>query len=227
MFNGFPHEMISFFKDLRENNNITWFKENKDVYEKFVKEPSQDFVLEMGEILRQISPDIIADPKVNRSLFRLNRDVRFSRDKRPYKTNLGIWFWEGKGKRMECSGFYFHLSPPTFMLGVGLYMFPKHLLKKYREAAVHPEMGKKLTEAVEEVSSKGYDIGVEYYKKVPRGFKQDHENAGFLLFNGLTAHIETDIPGEFFTRDILDYSFQKFKEMDPIQKWVKQMIDNY
>lgn len=224
MFNGFPREMITFFKDLRENNNNTWFQENKDVYEKFVKEPSQDFVLEMGEMLRHLSPNIIADPKVNRSLFRLNRDTRFSKDKRPYKTNLGIWFWEGQGKRMECSGFYFHLSPPTFMLGVGLYIFPNQILKKYREAVVHPVLGRQLAEAVEEVEAKGYDIGVKHYKKVPRGFDAGHENAEFLLFNGLTAHIETDIPNEFFTREILDYSFQKFKEMDPIQKWVKGMI---
>lgn len=224
MFNGFPPEMITFFKELRENNNSTWFQENKDIYEKFVKEPSQDFVLEMGEMLRRLSPDIIADPKVNRSLFRLNRDVRFSKDKRPYKTNLGIWFWEGQGKRMECSGFYFHLSPPTIMLGVGLYIFPNHILKKYRAAVVHPVMGRDLAEAVAEVEAKGYEVGVRHYKKVPGGYDAGHDNAEFLLFNGLTAHIETDIPLEFHSRDILDYSFQKFKEMDPIQKWVKQMI---
>ena len=227
MFNGFPREMVTFFRELRENNNTAWFQENKDIYEEFVKGPSRNFVLEMGEMLRRLSPDIIADPKVNRSLFRINRDVRFSKDKRPYKSNLGIWFWEGQGKRMECSGFYFHLSPPTFMLGAGLYMFPKHILKKYRDAVVHPVMGKELSQAVAEVEDKGYDVGVRHYKKIPRGFDADHENADLLLFNGLTVHIETDIPDEFFSRDILDYSFQKFKEMNPIEKWVKQMIDNY
>ena len=223
MFNGFSKETIRFFQELRTNNNKQWFQEHKGDYEEFVKEPSRIFVLEMGELLRQISPNIIADPKVNRSLFRLNRDTRFSKDKTPYKTNMGIWFWEGSGKRMESSGYYFHLSPPTLMLGVGMYCFPKDMMKVYREAVVHPVKGKKLKEAVDKVAAKGYEIGVKHYKRVPRGFDAQHENAELLLFNGLTAHIEMDIPDEFCSEKILEFAFKRYKEMSPIQKWVYDM----
>ena len=63
------------------------------------------------------------------------------RDKRPFKTNLGIWFWEGSGKRMESSGYYVMLEPGSIMLGVGMYMFPKEFLKEYRDSVVHPRYG--------------------------------------------------------------------------------------
>jgi uncharacterized protein (TIGR02453 family) len=109
-FRGYPRELITFFDQLKRNNTKEWFTEHKKDYEAYVKQPSEGFVLAMGAKLKAISPGIHAIPKVNQSLFRLNRDTRFSKDKTPYKTNLGIWFWEGGRKRMECSGFYFHES---------------------------------------------------------------------------------------------------------------------
>lgn len=84
--------------------------------------------LAMGDKLKAISPGIHAIPKVNQSLFRLNRDTRFSKDKTPYKTNLGIWFWEGERKRMECSGFYFYLGEGNLMLGTGIHVFSKGIV---------------------------------------------------------------------------------------------------
>ena len=81
--------------------------------------PARLFVGEMGARLKKLSPGVQADPRVDKSIFRIFRDTRFSRDKTPYKTHLGIWFWEGDGPRMECSGFYFHLDPPKLMNGSG------------------------------------------------------------------------------------------------------------
>ena len=93
-FNGFPKKFTKFFADLAMNNNKLWFNEHKPDYEQFVLGPSKLFVIAMGERLSELSPDINAIPMVNKSLFRLNRDTRFSKDKSPYKTNVGIFFWE-------------------------------------------------------------------------------------------------------------------------------------
>ena len=117
-FTGFSKDTIKFFDGLRKNNNKDWFEQHRDMYENSVLEPSKAFVVAMGARLRAIAPRIIAVPKVNKSLFRINRDTRFSLNKSPYKTNLGIYFWEGVRPRMECSGFYFHLEPPKMILGV-------------------------------------------------------------------------------------------------------------
>ena len=104
-FKGFPEECVEFYRDLSKNNNKVWFKEHKNDFEEYVIKPARDFVFEMGERLQIIAPGINADSRFNRSLFRINRDIRFSRDKTPYKTHLAVWFWGGSGKRMESSGF--------------------------------------------------------------------------------------------------------------------------
>ena len=110
-FPGFSKESVQFYKSLSKNNDKRWFEEHKADYEQFVLAPAREFVVVLGEKLRKIAPQIHAEPKINQSIFRIYRDTRFSRDKSPYKTNLGIWLWEGVGKRMECSGFYFPFCP--------------------------------------------------------------------------------------------------------------------
>jgi len=109
-FNGFPRQYFTFFNQLKKNNTREWFEEHRGDYDEFVLDPAREFVIAMGEKLRKIAPAVNAIPKINQSLFKINRDVRFSKDKSPYKTNMGIWFWEGRGKRMESSGFYFHFA---------------------------------------------------------------------------------------------------------------------
>ena len=103
-FGGFFPETLEFFRRLTADNTKEWFDEHKKEYEKYVLDPSRIFVLALGQRLREIAPDIHADPRVNKSLFRIYRDTRFSHDKTPYKNHLGLWFWEGDGPRMECPG---------------------------------------------------------------------------------------------------------------------------
>jgi uncharacterized protein (TIGR02453 family) len=116
MKNNFPHCAADFLSKLSKNNNREWFESHRDEYGAMFLEPAQEFVVEMGEKLQTIRPNIIALPKIDKSIFRLHRDVRFSKDKLPYKTNLGIIFWEGDDKKLESSGFYFHIEPKYFRL---------------------------------------------------------------------------------------------------------------
>ena len=107
-FNGFPRQYFTFFNQLQKNNSKEWFEKHREDYNEFVMHPAREFVAAMGNKLRKIAPEVKAIPKINQSLFKINRDVRFSKDKSPYKTYMGIWLWEGDRKRMECSGFYLH-----------------------------------------------------------------------------------------------------------------------
>ena len=93
-FSGFSQEVISFYNELALNNDRDWFNAHKSVYTEKVLEPAQGFVLAMGERLRMLSPNIIADPRTNGSgsIFRIYKDTRFSKDKTPYKTFLGDLF---------------------------------------------------------------------------------------------------------------------------------------
>ncbi len=216
--------MVDFFDQLKKNNTKEWFEEHKKDYETYVKQPSEEFVLEMGEKLKVIAPGINAIPKVNKSLFRINRDTRFSKDKRPYKTNLGIWFWEGKRKRMECSGFYFHMGDGNLMLGTGLHIFAKELIGPYRDAVVHKKHGPKLKKVINKVSKSGYVIRGKHYKRIPRGYDDAHENAEFLLYNGLAAMVEVEIPEALFSHSIVDDALSHYKKMSPLHEWLKTAL---
>jgi len=98
------------------------------------------------------------------------------------------------------------------------------LLKVYRGAVVDPVAGPALVDAVQEVSVKGgYKLSGEHYKRVPRGYDPDHPNAELLRYNGLTAGSEELIPEEFYSAAFLEYSYQKYAEMYPIQHWLFEL----
>jgi len=220
-FKGFSKNTVEFFNELKGNNNKKWFESHRKDYEAFVMQPAKAFVVAMGERLKAVSSNILAVPKVNKALFRINRDIRFSLDDRPYKTNLGIFFWEGSRPRMECSGFYFHLEPPKLLLGAGIYMIQKRLMDRYRRMVVDPEYGEELYDIIKKISRlKDCDLGGKYYKRIPYGNDASHPNAKLLLHNGLYAGCETDIPDELYSKRLIDYCWKKFRALAPLHKWL-------
>lgn len=223
-FDGFPKQLPEFFRDLKANNTKEWFEKNKKRYEAVVKVPSQEFVSALGAQLKKLCPKINAIPKVNKSLFRLNRDTRFSKDKTPYKTNLGILFWDGPGKRMESSGFYFHLEENMLMLGNGMYIFTKPAMEKFRRAVANKKTAGRLEKTIGKVETAGYSIGTKHYKRIPRGFDVTTPfQEEYLLYNGLTARIEQTIPEELFTSAAVDFVMTHFNGMYPLHQW---LVDN-
>lgn len=226
VFNGFSKQTLGFFSDLTRNNNKLWFDEHKEMYEQQVLSPARDFILALGEKLKKISPGVQADPRVNKSLFRLNRDIRFSHDKTPYKTHLGIWFWEGPRPRMECSGYYFHLEPGKFMLGVGLYEFTKEMIPIYRQSVIHPTHGLALANVIKGIKKhKAYSIGGLHYKKTPPGYDPTHKNAEFLLYNGLYGGVEMAISKELYSQGLVDLCFEHYKKMLPLHRWLLALTE--
>ncbi|MBI9071687.1 MAG: DUF2461 domain-containing protein [Melioribacteraceae bacterium] len=221
---NFIDEAVKFFEKLKLNNNREWFHENKDTYQNNVIEPVKIFIELMGMRLREISPDIIYEARVNKSIFRINRDVRFSKDKSPYKTNLGLLFWEGTKPKMECSGYYFHIDPESFFLGTGFYQFTKETLKRYRETVNNPVKNKELTKIMSKLEKKGYQFGGKHYKKLPRGFDGEVANPDLLLYNGFYGFFESKDLNEL-KKDPLEYAYSKFKEMHQLHKWLVDNLD--
>jgi uncharacterized protein (TIGR02453 family) len=118
----FTRATFSFLRELAADNDRTWFHEHKDRYVETVQEPALEFIADFAPRLREISPHFLADARVvGGSLFRIQRDTRFSKDKTPYKTNTGVQFRHEAGKDAHAPGFYLHIEPTGSYAGVGLW----------------------------------------------------------------------------------------------------------
>ena len=224
IFNGYFPETLTFLTELAANNNKPWFDTHRTDYETYVLEPSRAFVIALGDRLRDLAPEVMADPRVNKSIFRIYRDTRFSKDKTPYKTHLALWFPinQGGGK-FDFPGYYFHLEPDNLMLGAGIHGFSKPLLKAYRDAIVDPVLGPSLAQAISDMANKGYSAGEKTYKRTPRGYDPDHEFAELLLYSGLTTGINLSIPAELYSVKLVDYCYEHFENMAPIVDWLEKI----
>jgi uncharacterized protein (TIGR02453 family) len=225
-FTGFTKETVRFYAALRKNNNRAWFEANRPTYDAHVMAPAKLFVMAMGERLKKIVPRVVAIPAVNKSIFRINRDTRFSLDPAPYKTNLGIYFWDGSRSRMESSGFYFGLEPPEFYLGGGMYMIPESLYGRFRKDVVDKRRGMEISRIVAAIRAReGFSVEGDQYKRVPAGFDPGHPNADLLKHKGLYASFATKVPDEFYSERIVDYCFERFEPIVPLHRWLMKLFD--
>ncbi len=190
-FGGFPKEGLHFLNDLKYNNHPQWFHAHKADYTDYLLKPAQQFVEAFGQLLRKnISRKIVADARpTGGSIFRIYRDIRFSKDKTPYKTHVGILFWEDRqGKKLNSPGIYFHLEDQGAQLHVGQFEFPKTRLDHYRKMVAHPKWGPALEKIISELTNNNkYIINGEHFKNVPRDYPPDHPRAALLKYNGLYA----------------------------------------
>jgi uncharacterized protein (TIGR02453 family) len=221
----FPKNSAVFLKKLSANNNREWFEENRELYNSEFLEPAVNFVVAMGEKLQTLSPDIHAVPKIDKSIFRIHRDVRFSKNKEPYKTNMGLYFWEGPWKKMECSGYYFHLEPKKFGVGGGMYMFSNEHLKKFRDTVSDLSKGKELDSIVKKVTKNGsYTVNGKHFKKTPRGYDPNSKYADYLLYNGIYTWYDGKDFGELDGQNSINNVYKIFKDMSPLHNWLVKNI---
>ena len=172
-----PHFRPAFFKflrDLQANNDRAWFQANKSRYEAEVKQPAQAFISDFGPRLRKISRHFVADPRpVGGSLFRIYRDVRFSKDKSPYKTNCAMQFRHRQAKDIHAPGYYLSLSPGEVYVGAGIYHPDGKALQRIRAAiAGDPARWRRILRAP--AFAERFELGGESLKRAPKGFDPDH-----------------------------------------------------
>ncbi len=226
-FTGFPKEGLGFLAELKENNYREWFNERKNDYQELLVKPAQSFVVALGNRLTSISEDMVYDTRTNGSgsILRIYRDIRFSKDKSPYNTRLRVRFWEGPGKKKERPGFFVGMDETGGGIHGGLWTFPKPLLEKYRESVLDDDSGTKLVKAIDEIKSiKGYKIGGEHYKRVPRGYDAEHPRAELLRFNGLYVS-SPKIPVSVLKKpELVDVCFEHIQRMVPIHEWLVQLM---
>ena len=171
---SFDPELFDFLRDLRQNNRRDWFQEHKERYEEHVKHPALQFISDFGPRLRKISGNYTADPRpVGGSLFRIYRDVRFSKDKSPYKTAVGIQFRHKQGKDAHSPGFYLHLEPDGCFVGLGIWHPDGKTLARIRAyLADDPTRWKRIVGGKR--FREEFELGGESLKRAPKGYDPDH-----------------------------------------------------
>ncbi|HEX4297127.1 MAG TPA: DUF2461 domain-containing protein [Devosia sp.] len=222
-FSGFPKATTTFLKGIAAHNDKAWFEAHRDLYDAGYVAPARAFVEALGPKLRAISPEVQFEPKVNGSLGRINRDIRFSKDKRPYKDHLDLWFWHGDRKGWACPGFWFRLTANEVYLGVGMHHFEKEQLEAFRNSVVHPRSGRALQAVAKAIETAGHEVGGKSRKLPPRGFETEPERAEFLLYEAL--YTGTTLPvssaGE---PDFAEACAKHYASVWPLGQWLLEEV---
>mgnify|MGYP002622986137 CR=1 FL=1 len=219
-FPCFQPSLMFFLDELSRNNTRPWFQENKHRFEQDVQQPCLEFIRAFAPRLRKISPHFVAsDRKVGGSLMRIYKDIRFSKDKRPYKTNVGMHFRHELGKDVHAPGFYIHLAPDECFLGVGLWCPGSEPLGRIREAIVnHTAQWKRARDNAKFRAE--YDLSrTESLKTAPRGYDKNHpliDDLRLTSFTGMHAIEDDDVFGPSF----IDRVQKSFAASKPFMKFL-------
>lgn len=216
-FIGMPADGLAFLRALKKNNNREWFEKNKVRFEYSLKEPFQSLLSEIGEQLRSFDPDIAVNPK--KDLYRIYRDVRFSKDKSPYKSWIAAAFTFKGGNRKTDSCYYIHVGADDLIVGGGVWDQIPERLKNLRNA-----IDRDPQELRSIINAKGFKklvgaIEGEALKTIPKGHNKDHPAADLLKMKqflcGVTLKPEASLEKRFVKTAV-----DAFKTMTPFVRWL-------
>lgn len=222
---AFKPAAFTFFRALGKNNRKEWFEEHRADFEREVKEPLLALIEEVDALLAEFVPEIIGSPK--KSMFRIYRDVRFSKDKSPYKTHAAAWFYHRDGGNSVGSeaahggaGFYFHLAPERSHIGGGIWMPPRPVLNRIRTLiAENPEEFEDIVSAGAFKRKFGALETELQLTRVPRGFDPDHRAARWLRLQSFTAgHALTS--EQLLSPKLPQIIARSYETMTPFVRWL-------
>jgi uncharacterized protein (TIGR02453 family) len=225
MFKGFPKDFFAFFRELKAHNERAWFEANKERFRESVQAPMSQFIAAMAPRLSKISKRFTADPRPNGgSMFRIYRDVRFSKDKRPYKEHAACHFRHALGRDVHAPGFYMHFAPGEVFFGGGLWMPPPESLGKVREAiADKPSAWKKVLE--DKNFRKHFDgVKGEGLTRPPRGFDPEHPFIDDIKRKSFYAMREAD-QKLASSAALVDEVAVSFAALTPLMKFLCASLD--
>jgi len=215
----FSRKTVKFLKSLEKNNNRDWFADNKQHYEDDVRTPALGYIESMGTHMGKISPHfVVSAKKVGGSLMRVHKDVRFSKDKTPYKTNIGIHFKHARGKDVHAPGFYLHIEPGDVFIGAGIWRPESGTLKNVRTLIdEYPNEWKKLASKITE--KQGFEFGGDSLKRPPKGFMKDHELIDDLKRKDFIAVQNLKVT-DIYVEDFDKVTAKLFKAASPLVKFI-------
>ncbi len=220
---SFESRTLRFLESLKANNNREWFKENKSRYEDDALDVALRFIISMQEPLAEFAPRFTAVPtRVGGSLMRVYRDTRFSKNKLPYKTNIGIQFRHEQAQDVHSPGYYVHIEPDELFLGVGMWRPDSDPLRGIRERiAAKPAEWQRAMDS--QPFRRNFSLGGESLSRPPRGFDKELECIEDIKRKSFIA------VREFKVEDCLKPQFQRtvessFKSADPFMRFLCKAV---
>lgn len=181
---GFNDQTLSFLENLRGNNNRDWFENNRQIYLAHVKQATQQFVSGLADLL-----EFETGYSIQHKIFRINRDLRFSKDKTPYNTHIHMSLWSADvGANTPC--WMIGLEPGKLTFGAGLMSFSPKQLESWRQLIPSPK-GEALTQLLTDLTSHNCRLPEPTLKRVPKPFEQDHPQGELLRRKGLAVWRDT------------------------------------
>ena len=183
VFTGFPAEAWEFLDGLAADNTSGYFNDHREQYRECVATPSAAFVDALTPALKRVHPGLLGDPRIGRSLFRINRDTRFGNDKTPYKTYVDFLFWIGDGEPRRSPACIIRLTSTTVLIGAGQTGLTGAALDRYRTAVAGPD-GAQLRAVVDQLVAAGSELSDPSRARVPSPYPPGHPNADLLRRDG-------------------------------------------
>ncbi len=214
---------LKFLKELKKNNNKPWFDAHRPAYE-MARKDFEQFIQSVIDKHSKNDP-AIKDLVAKSCMFRINRDVRFSKDKSPYKSNFGASINKG-GKKAMTAGYYFHLEPGQCFTGGGIWMpMPEDLKKVRQEIDYNFAEFKKIIDAKKFKSVYGdLSRNAEYtLSRVPKGYEPDNPAAGYLKLKSFIAMINIKDP-DLTTKELLKKTVAGFEALQPLIQFINEAI---
>jgi len=225
---AFTQRALRFFRELARHNEKTWFEAHREEYESEVRQPMRKLIEDLDTRFAEFAPEIGGDSK--RSMFRINRDIRFSKDKSPYKTHAACWFHHRNAARSVGSeadagsaGFYFHLEPGgRSMIGAGLWMPPRPQLNKLRDAIAKDAKGfDRMARSIPRRFGGLDDEGS--LKRMPRGYPEDHPAAKWLRFQSFTSG-RTLTDAQVTNASLASLLAREYAALLPLVRWLNAAL---
>lgn len=212
----FDRGLFWFLTDLSQNNDRQWFTENRERYERDVKDACIGFISDAGPKLKTISPYLVADPKpVGGSLFRIHRDVRFSKDKSPYKTHAGMHFPLGV-KGVHGPGYYLHIEPGTCFVAGGMWQPEPDALRAIRERIVEEK-------AEWKKAAKLLDDDGNPLKRPPQGFDPEHPMIEDIKRRSFTGSVRLS-QKQILAPDLMATFIASCKKLTPLMRFLASSV---
>ncbi|MDX8351816.1 TIGR02453 family protein [Cognatiyoonia sp. IB215182] len=208
-FDCFSPDALHFLKELKANNTKDWFAANKARYEAQLKAPGLQFAdAIVGALAEMTGQDHTS------KVFRIHRDVRFSKDKTPYNAHLHMAFTPAQ-QTSQPPMWFFGLSPERLTLGCGVFQYDKESLPAFR-AAMGGGTGTKLIALTDDLCKQGFRIGEPDLKRVPAGFDKDHPNAEALRRKGFATWIDNSTPASVTERGLVGRTIADLRQLMPV-----------